>query len=81
MKRLLLASALTAALPGAVFATEITVAAANVAPYLDPGRDHSNVGSQFYYNTFDPLIHKDYSKADMQAQPGLATHGQVSSRD
>ena len=73
MKRLLLASALTAALPGAVFAAEITVAAANVAPYLDPGRDHSNVGSQFYFNTFDPLIHKDYTKPDMQAQPGLAT--------
>jgi peptide/nickel transport system substrate-binding protein len=73
MKRLLLATALTAILPGAVFAAEVTVAAANVAPYLDPGRDHSNVGSQFYFNTFDPLIHKDYTKADMQAQPGLAT--------
>lgn len=73
MKRLLLATALTAILPGAVFAAEVTVAAANVAPYLDPGRDHSNVGSQFYFNTFDPLIHKDYTKANMQAQPGLAT--------
>jgi peptide/nickel transport system substrate-binding protein len=27
--------------------------------YLDPGRDHSNVGSQFYYNAFDTLIDKN----------------------
>lgn len=73
MRRLLTATALLTALNGMAGATEITVAAANVAPTLDPGKDHSNVGSQFYFNSFDPLIHKDYSKADPEWQPGLAT--------
>lgn len=73
MKRLLFATVLTATLPGLASAIELTVAAANVSSYLDPGRDHSNVGSQFYFNSFDPLIHKDYTKAGMEAKPGLAT--------
>jgi len=73
MKHLLIATALTGALAGAVQARDLTVAAANMASYLDPGRDHSNVGSQFYYNSFDPLIHKDYSRVEQVFVPGLAT--------
>lgn len=73
MKHLLTATALATALSGASLAQEITVAAGNLSSYLDPGRDHSNVGSQFYYNSFDPLIHKDYASAEQVFVPGLAT--------
>lgn len=73
MKRLLLTTSLLALLASAVEARELTVAAANMSSYLDPGRDHSNVGSQFYFNSFDPLIHKDYGKAEQVFVPGLAT--------
>lgn len=54
-------------------AQELNVGASNMASYLDPGRDHSNVGSQFYYNTFDTLIEKDHTKAEGGFLPGLAT--------
>lgn len=73
MKRLICASALALLAAQAAMAQEITVAAANMSTYIDPGRDHSNVGSQFYFNSFDPLIHKDYSKVEQEWQPGLAT--------
>jgi peptide/nickel transport system substrate-binding protein len=73
MKHLMIATALATVLAGAAQARELTVAAGNMSSYLDPGRDHSNVGSQFYYNAFDPLIHKDYSKAEQTFLPGLAT--------
>lgn len=73
MKHLLSATALGLILVSGAHATEITVAAANMSTYLDPGRDHSNVGSQFYYNSFDPLISKDYSVVGGAWQPGLAT--------
>lgn len=73
MKYLLTATALATALAGMAQARDLTVAAANVSSYLDPGRDHSNVGSQFYFNSFDPLIHKDYSAAEQIFVPGLAT--------
>ncbi|MDF2234764.1 ABC transporter substrate-binding protein [Albimonas sp. CAU 1670] len=73
MLRLLLTTALTAGLGFAASAQEITVGAANVAPYLDPGRDHSNVGSQFYYNAFDTLIARDPASIEPVWQPGLAT--------
>jgi peptide/nickel transport system substrate-binding protein len=73
MKRLLTATAMTALMVAPAYATDLNVAAANVSSYLDPGRDHSNVGSQFYFNTFDPLIHKDYATADAKWTPGLAT--------
>lgn len=72
MFRLLLTTALVA-LPLVASAQEITVGAANVAPYLDPGRDHSNVGSQFYYNTFDTLIDRDHGKLELEWVPALAT--------
>ncbi|MGE0313339.1 MAG: ABC transporter substrate-binding protein [Lautropia sp.] len=63
-------AAATAAAPS--HAAELKVGAANMAPYLDPGRDHSNVGSQFYYNSFDVLVEKDYSQAQPRFKPGLA---------
>lgn len=72
MKQLLLTTAALLAASGA-FAQEITVGAANVSSYLDPGRDHSNVGSQFYYNAFDTLIERDHSKLDPVWEPALAT--------
>ena len=73
MLRLLLTTALTAGLAPAAFAQSITVGAANVSSYLDPGRDHSNVGSQFYYNAFDTLIDRDHSKLEPEWVPALAT--------
>ena len=77
MKRFLtstaLATAMATSLVGLAEARDLTVAAANVSDYLDPGRDHSNVGSQYYFNSFDPLIHKDYTSKEQRFLPGLAT--------
>lgn len=72
MKTLLLSTAAALLATGA-FAQNITVGAANVSDYLDPGRDHSNVGSQFYYNAFDTLIARDPSQIKPVWQPALAT--------
>ena len=63
---------LASAAAGAAPAADLTVGAANVTTYVDPGRDHSNVGSQFYYNSFDVLIEKDYDKLQGAFRPGLA---------
>lgn len=74
MKKLLLAAtAMIPAMSLAAQAQEITVAAANVSSYLDPGRDHSNVGQQFYYNSFDSLLGKDVTTLDRVWLPGIAT--------
>ena len=54
-------------------AQELRVGVQNMAPWLDPGRDFSNVGSQFYYNAFDPLIGKDNTKSENVWKPHLAT--------
>lgn len=54
-------------------ADELNVGASNMSTYLDPSRDHSNVGSQFYYNVFDTLIEKDHTVAEAKFLPGLAT--------
>lgn len=72
MKTLLTTTAATL-LAGSAFAQSITVGAANISDYLDPGRDHSNVGSQFYYNSFDTLIDRDHSKLEPEWVPALAT--------
>ena len=53
-------------------AQELTVATANLSAYIDPGKDHSNVGSQQYYNAFDTLIEKDHTKTEPVWLPGLA---------
>lgn len=73
MIRSMLTTALVATMPLAAAAQEITVGAATVSPYLDPGRDHSNVGSQFYINSFDTLIERDPTKLEPVWTPGLAT--------
>lgn len=70
MKRLL---ALLLMLPLAAAAQELRVGVQNMAPWLDPGRDFSNVGSQFYVNAFEPLVGKDPTRAESTWQPGLAT--------
>jgi peptide/nickel transport system substrate-binding protein len=54
-------------------AAELTVGTQNMSSFVDPGRDHSNVGSQNYVNAFDPLIQKDYTQAGAVFSPGLAT--------
>jgi len=72
MLLLALASA-TALVPMATSAAELRVATQNLPPFLDPGKDFGNNGSQIYYNAFDPLIEKDYSKPEATFKPGLAT--------
>lgn len=77
MKRFLTGTALAlslAMLPGLspALAQELRVGAQNVSNYLDPGQDHSNVGSQFYYNAFDTLIARDHG-GDGEFVPALAT--------
>ncbi|MFD2250029.1 peptide/nickel transport system substrate-binding protein [Pseudochelatococcus lubricantis] len=67
------ATALMAALSAPALAQELKVGSQNMPPFLDPGRDHSNVGQQFYVNTFDVLIDRDAAKADADFRPGLAT--------
>lgn len=54
-------------------AQTLNVAVQNMAPYLDPGRDFSNVGSQYYLNTFEPMIGKDYTSPEHKWLPGMAT--------
>ena len=46
MKTLLTTTVLVLAV-ASLQAQELTVAAANVSDYIEPGTDHSNVGSQF----------------------------------
>ena len=76
MKKLLLTTALIG-LASAAAAQEITVGAANISSYLDPGRDHSNVGSQFYYNAFDTLISRDHATTELVWEPALATSWEI----
>ncbi|MBC7801411.1 MAG: ABC transporter substrate-binding protein [Gemmatimonadaceae bacterium] len=65
--------ALLILLPFAAAAQELRVGVQNMAPWLDPGRDFSNVGSQFYVNAFEPMIGKDPARPESVWQPGLAT--------
>lgn len=76
MLRLLATTGLMA-LAGTASAQELTVGAANVSSYLDPGRDHSNVGSQFYYNAFDTLIGRDVTRMEPVWEPALATEWEL----
>src|ERR1700684_1709592 len=69
----LVLACVAAAMAAPARAQELTVAVQNMAPWLDPGRDFSNVGSQYYFNVFDPLIGKDHTKAESVWQPGIAT--------
>lgn len=73
MKTAIAAALATTALNSLAAAQELKVGVQNMAPWLDPGRDFSNVGSQFYFNAFDPLIGKDANRAESVWQPGIAT--------
>lgn len=74
MKWALTAAVALLALTAAARAQELNVGVQNMAPWLDPGRDFSNVGSQHYFNSFDPLIGKDHKKAESVWEPtGVAT--------
>ena len=53
-------------------ALEIRVGAANMREYVDPGKDHSNVGSMQYYNSFQPLVGKDARAVEPEFGPCLA---------
>lgn len=66
-----LALAALATAPAA--AQELKVGVQNMAPYLDPGRDFSNVGSHYYMNAFDTLIGKDPTKSESVWRPWIAT--------
>lgn len=72
-KKALLLGLATCSLATLAQAAELNIGASNLSTYLDPGRDHSNVGSQFYYNVFDTLIDKDHTSAEAKFVPGLAT--------
>ncbi|WP_319529681.1 ABC transporter substrate-binding protein [uncultured Cohaesibacter sp.] len=73
MKKLFATTALASLLATGALATELTVGVAHVTGYMDPGRDHSNVGSQVYYNAFDTLIDRDHTTTDAKWVPALAT--------
>ncbi|MET0437017.1 MAG: ABC transporter substrate-binding protein [Devosia sp.] len=73
IKTLLSTLALSIMLISAASAQSLTVGVQNLPPWLDPGKDFGNNGSQIYYNTFDPLILKDYSQPGAVFKPGLAT--------
>ena len=73
MKQLLASSAAAALIAGAAAAQDLTVAVANLSAYIDPGADHSNVGSQFYVNSMEPLLFKDPTSEENIFTPGLAT--------
>lgn len=65
-------------LAGFVFAQEdsrpvLRVATANMSSTVDPGADHSNVGSQNMFAFFDSLIERDHTKVEPTFIPGLAT--------
>jgi len=50
----------------------LRVGVANHQDYLDPGKDHSNVGSQYYINAFNTLVGKNPFKSEIEFQPQLA---------
>ncbi|MEL7416684.1 MAG: ABC transporter substrate-binding protein, partial [Pseudomonadota bacterium] len=79
MTRLFATSAAAALIAGSVSAQELNVAVANLSAYLDPGADHSNVGSQFYVNAMEPLLFKDPSSEKNIFEPGLATSWEITS--
>lgn len=72
-RKLTLALASALLLSTSALAADLRVGVQNLPPFLDPGKDFSNTGSQMYYNAFDPLIEKDYSKPQAVFKPGIAT--------
>ncbi len=73
-KRLLvvLGALAVAAVAAQCSALEIRVGAANMREYVDPGKDHSNVGSMQYFNSFQPLIGKNARAVEPEFGPCLA---------
>ena len=71
--RLWMSAALLLASTALASAQELKVGVQNMAPFLDPGRDFSNVGSHYYMNAFDTLIGKDPTKTESVWMPWLAT--------
>lgn len=72
-KRIWLGAAVLLATTALAGAQELKVGVQNMAPYLDPGRDFSNVGSHYYMNAFDTLIGKEPTKTESVWMPWLAT--------
>ena len=73
MKKIWLGTALLLASTALAGAQDLKVGVQNMAPYLDPGRDFSNVGSHYYMNAFDTLIGKEPTKTESVWMPWLAT--------
>ncbi|PTM93536.1 ABC transporter substrate-binding protein [Mycoplana dimorpha] len=71
--KFLLSLAATLLASTSAMAANLVVATQNLPAYVDPGKDHSNSGSQVQVNAFDPLIQKDYSQPTPTFKPGLAT--------
>ena len=72
----ILISQLVLAIPLFVMAANydtFRVGTANLSEYIDPGKDHSNVGSQQYVNTFNTLIGKNPFKSEIEFKPELAS--------
>ena len=77
MKPVLLGAIAAAVLAAqAASAQELRVGVQNMNSYLDPGSDHSNAGSQYYYNSFDTLIERDHGGSG-DFVPGLATAWEI----
>lgn len=51
----------------------LRVGVEGIVAYIDPGRDHSNVGAQYTIALFEQLIHRDHTQVEAVLQPGLAT--------
>lgn len=79
MIRLFAMSAAAALLATSALSQELNVATANLSAYIDPGADHSNVGSQFYVNSMEPLLFKDPTSEQNKFGPGLATSWEITS--
>jgi ABC-type dipeptide transport system, periplasmic component len=73
LKTLLPALVIGTMLTSPALAQNLTVGVQNLPAWLDPGKDFGNQGSQIYFNSFDPLILKDYSQPGANFVPGLAT--------
>ncbi|MEL7171885.1 MAG: ABC transporter substrate-binding protein, partial [Pseudomonadota bacterium] len=69
----LLATVAALAVASTAYGQELKIGVANMSDYIEPGTDHSNVGSQFYTNTFESLISKNPLKGEAEFNPSLAT--------
>lgn len=77
MIRILATGAAAALLATSALSQELDIAVSNLSAYLDPGADHSNVGSQFYVNGFETLLAKDPTSEQSKFGPMLATEWDI----